>query len=145
MRTEFISTGIYLPDRVVSNSDLAKMMDTSDEWIVARTGIEERRWVREGQLTSDLALEATKMALERADMRPNDLDAIIFTTLSPEYMFPGSGVFLQANLGVSSIPCLDVRNQCSGFIYGLSVADAWIRTGPPNFSSPDVRSSACRL
>jgi 3-oxoacyl-[acyl-carrier-protein] synthase-3 len=129
MRTEFISTGIYLPDRVVSNNDLAKMMDTSDEWILARTGIEERRWVREGQLTSDLALEATKMALERADMRPSDLDAIIFTTLSPEYMFPGSGVFLQAKLGVSSIPCLDVRNQCSGFIYGLSVADAWIKTG----------------
>ncbi len=129
MRTEFISTGIYLPDRIVTNADLAEMMDTSDEWIRARTGIEQRRWVREGQLTSDLALEATKMALQRADMRPSDLDAIVFATLSPEYMFPGSGVFLQAKLGVSSIPCLDVRNQCSGFIYGLSVADAWIKTG----------------
>jgi 3-oxoacyl-[acyl-carrier-protein] synthase III len=129
MRTEFISTGMYLPDRVVTNDDLAKMMETSDEWIRARTGIEERRWVREGQLTSDLALEATKMALDRADMRPSDLDAIIFATLSPEYIFPGSGVLLQAKLGVSSIPCLDVRNQCSGFIYGLSVADAWIKTG----------------
>ena len=129
MRTEFIATGMHVPDRVVSNDDLAGLMDTSDEWIRTRTGIEERRWVREGQLTSDLALEATKMALERADMRPADLDAIIFATLSPEYMFPGSGVLLQAKLGVPSIPCLDVRNQCSGFIYGLSVADAWIKTG----------------
>jgi 3-oxoacyl-[acyl-carrier-protein] synthase-3 len=129
MRTEFIATGIHVPDRVVSNDDLAELMDTSDEWVRTRTGIEERRWVREGQLTSDLALEATKMALERADMRPADLDAIIFATLSPEYVFPGSGVLLQAKLGVPSIPCLDVRNQCSGFIYGLSVADAWIKTG----------------
>jgi 3-oxoacyl-[acyl-carrier-protein] synthase-3 len=129
MRAEFISTGIHVPDRVVSNDDLGRLMDTSDEWIRARTGIKERRWVREGQLTSDLALEATKMALERAGMRPGDLDAIIFATLSPEYMFPGSGVLLQAKLGVPSIPCLDVRNQCSGFVYGLSVADAWIKTG----------------
>jgi 3-oxoacyl-[acyl-carrier-protein] synthase-3 len=129
MRSEFISTGIHLPDRVVANGDLAKLMDTSDEWIRARTGIEERRWAREGQLTSDLALEAARMALERADMRASDLDAIVFATLSPEYMFPGSGVLLQAKLGVPSIPCLDVRNQCSGFIYGLSVADAWIKTG----------------
>jgi 3-oxoacyl-[acyl-carrier-protein] synthase-3 len=129
MRTEFISTGIYVPDRIVSNDDLAKMMDTSDEWITARTGIKERRWVCDGQLTSDLALNAARMALERADMAARDLDAIVFATLSPEYMFPGSGVLLQAKLGVPSIPCLDVRNQCSGFLYGLSVADAWIRTG----------------
>jgi 3-oxoacyl-[acyl-carrier-protein] synthase-3 len=129
MRTEFISTGIYVPDRVVSNDDLAKLMDTSDEWIRTRTGIEERRWARDGQWTSDLALEAAKLALERADMRPGDLDAIVYATLSPEYMFPGSGVLLQHKLGVPGIPCLDIRNQCSGFIYGLSVADAWIRSG----------------
>ena len=129
MRTEFISTGMYVPDRVVSNDELSGMMDTSDAWIRARTGIEERRWVRDGQLTSDLALEAARMALERADLRASDIDAIVFATLSPEYMFPGSGVLLQAKLGVPSIPCLDVRNQCSGFIYGLSIADAWIKTG----------------
>ena len=129
MRTEFISTGMYVPDRVVSNHELAQMMDTSDEWIRSRTGIEERRWVNEGQLTADLAAEASRMALERANMKATDLDAIILATLSPEYMFPGSGVLMQAKLGVPSIPCLDIRNQCSGFIYGLSVADAWIKTG----------------
>jgi len=129
MRTEFISTGMYVPERVVTNRQLAEMMDTSDEWIRARTGIEERRWVGEGELTSDLAAQASRMALERAGMRAADLDAIVLATLSPEYMFPGSGVLLQAKLGVQGIPCLDIRNQCSGFIYGLSVADAWIRAG----------------
>ena len=129
LRTEFISTGMYVPDRVIKNDDLTQWMDTSDEWIRTRSGIQERRWAHEGQHTSDLALEAAKMALERAGMRAADLDCIIFATLSPEYMFPGSGVYLQAKLGISTIPCLDVRNQCSGFLYGLSVADAWIRVG----------------
>ena len=128
-RTEFISTGFFVPDRVVTNQDMTQWMDTSDEWIRTRTGIQERRWVREGTVTSDLALEASTMALERAGLRASDLDAIVLATLSPEYMFPGTGVFLQAKLGISDIPCLDVRNQCSGFLYGLSVADAWIRTG----------------
>jgi 3-oxoacyl-[acyl-carrier-protein] synthase-3 len=128
-RTEFISTGMYVPERVVTNDELTQWMDTSDEWIRTRSGIRERRWVRDGQVTSDLALEATKMALERAGMQAGDLDAIIFATLSPEYMFPGSGVYLQRKLGVSTIPCLDVRNQCTGFLYGLSVADAWVKTG----------------
>jgi 3-oxoacyl-[acyl-carrier-protein] synthase-3 len=128
-RTEFISTGMYVPERVVTNDELTQWMDTSDEWIRTRSGVEQRRWVRDGQLTSDLALEATTMALERAGMKAADLDCIIFATLSPEYMFPGSGVYLQRKLGVSRIPCLDVRNQCTGFLYGLSVADAWIKTG----------------
>ncbi|OGT96692.1 MAG: 3-oxoacyl-ACP synthase [Gemmatimonadetes bacterium RIFCSPLOWO2_02_FULL_71_11] len=128
-RTEFISTGMYVPERVVTNDELTQWMDTSDEWIRTRSGIRERHWVRDGQVTSDLALEATKMALERAGMQAGDLDAIIFATLSPEYMFPGSGVYLQRKLGVSTIPCLDVRNQCTGFLYGLSVADAWVKTG----------------
>lgn len=127
-RTEFISTGMYVPERVVTNDELTQWMDTSDEWIRTRSGIQERRWARDGQVTSDLALEATKMALERAGMQAGDLDAIIFATLSPEYMFPGSGVYLQRKLGVSTIPCLDVRNQCTGFLYGLSVADAWVKT-----------------
>lgn len=129
MRTTFISTGMYVPDRIVTNDELAGMMDTSDEWITSRTGIKERRWVGDGQWCSDLALEATKMALERASLKASDLDCIIFATLSPEWMFPGSGVLLQHKLGVAAIPCLDIRNQCTGFIYGLSVADAWIGTG----------------
>jgi 3-oxoacyl-[acyl-carrier-protein] synthase-3 len=130
LRTEFISTGMYVPERVVTNDDLAKLMDTSDEWIRTRTGIQERRWVPDdaSQVTSDLALHATRAALDRAGLQATDLDAIILATLSPEYMFPGCGVFLQAKLGVPNIPCLDIRNQCSGFLYGLQIADAWIRT-----------------
>lgn len=129
LRTEVISTGFYVPDRVVSNDDLSKWMETSDEWIRTRTGIEERRWVNVGTFTSDLALEASNLALERAGLKATDIDCIVFATVSPEYFFPGGGVYLQRKLGISQIPCLDVRNQCSGFLYGLSVADAWIRTG----------------
>ena len=128
--TEFISTGMFVPDRVITNDDLREWWDTSDEWIRERTGIEERRWVEPGEAAgSDLALEAAKMALDRADMEPDELDCIVFATLSPDYFFPGGGVYLQRKLGVAGIPALDVRNQCSGFLYGLSVADAWIRTG----------------
>ncbi len=129
-RTEFISTGFHVPDRVLTNDDLTEWWDTADEWIRERTGIEERRWVEPGaQAGSDLALEAARVALERADMGASELDCIVFATLSPDYFFPGAGVYLQRKLGVPGIPALDVRNQCSGFLYGLSVADAWIRTG----------------
>ncbi len=127
--TEIIATGFYVPERVVTNDELASLMDTSDEWIRTRTGIRERRWVRDGQRTSDLALEASRMALTRAGLAATDLDAIIFATVSPDYFFPGGGVYLQHKLGITTIPCLDVRNQCTGFLYGLSVADAWIRCG----------------
>ena len=129
MKTEFIATGMHVPDRVVTNDDLRELMDTSDEWISVRTGIKERRWARPGTMTSDLAVEATKMALGRAGMTAKDLDAIIFATVSPDYFFPGGGVYLQTKLGIDTIPCLDIRNQCTGFIYGLSIADAWIRCG----------------
>lgn len=129
-RTEFISTGFSVPDRLVTNHELTQWWDTSDEWIRERTGIRQRYWVQPGeQAGSDLALEATRIALQRADMKPSELDCIIYATLSPDYFFPGSGVYLQRKLGVSGIPALDLRNQCSGFLYGLSVADAWIRTG----------------
>jgi 3-oxoacyl-[acyl-carrier-protein] synthase-3 len=128
-RTEFISTGMYVPDRVVRNDEFTQWMDTSDEWIRTRTGIQERRWVAEGQSGADLAFEAAPRALGRAGMKATDIDCIIYCTLSPDYFFPGTGVFLQRKLGLSSVPCLDVRNQCTGFLYGLSVADAWIRTG----------------
>jgi len=128
-RTEFISTGFYVPERVVKNDEFTQWMDTSDEWIRTRTGITERHWAADDQATSDLAVEATRVALHRAGMKAADLDCIVFATLSPDHLFPGAGVYLQRKLGVANIPCLDVRNQCSGFIYGLSVADAWIRTG----------------
>jgi len=129
-RTEFISTGLYVPERTLANDELRQWWDTSDEWVRERTGIETRHWVVPGeQAGSDLALEATRIALQRADMAATDLDCIIFATLSPDYFFPGGGVYLQRKLGVTGIPALDIRNQCTGFIYGLSIADAWIRTG----------------
>jgi len=129
-RTEFISTGLYVPERTLTNDELRQWWDTSDEWIRERTGIERRHWVKPGeQAGSDLALEAARIALDRAGMQPKDLDCIVYATLSPDYCFPGGGVYLQRKLGIPGIPALDIRNQCTGFIYGLSVADAWIRTG----------------
>jgi 3-oxoacyl-[acyl-carrier-protein] synthase-3 len=129
-RTQFISTGFHVPERVVTNDDLRTWWDTSDEWIRERTGIQQRHWADPGaESGSDLAYRAALSALERADLKPTDIDCIVYATLSPDYFFPGGGVFLQRKLGVPGIPALDVRNQCSGFLYGLSVADAWIRTG----------------
>ena len=129
IRTRFLSTGFRVPDRVVTNHELEGMMETSDEWIRQRSGIEERRWAAEDETGADLAEAASRMALERAGMDASELDCIILATLSPDHFFPGTGVFLQRQLEVTDIPCLDVRNQCTGFLYGLSVADAWIRTG----------------
>lgn len=130
LRTEFISTGLHVPDRVVTNDELREWWDTSDDWITERTGIRERRWVRAGEEAgSDLALAASRSALEHAGIQAADLDCIIYATLSPDYFFPGSGVFLQRKLGVKGIPALDIRNQCTGFLYALSVADAWIKSG----------------
>jgi 3-oxoacyl-[acyl-carrier-protein] synthase-3 len=121
--------GKYLPDRVVTNDDLAKMFDTSDEWINQRTGIRERRYAEDGIGPADLAVPAAKMAVEAAGLELEDIEFIIFATLNPDYFFPGSGCILQDKLGLPGIGALDVRNQCSGFIYGLSVADAFIKTG----------------
>ncbi|MEE8191565.1 MAG: beta-ketoacyl-ACP synthase III [Gemmatimonadales bacterium] len=129
LRTKIVSTGFYVPERVITNFDLMQWMDTSDEWIRQRSGIAERRWVENGVGSSDLAKMAAERALERAGLAAGDLDCLILATLSPDHYFPGSGVFLQRKLGINGIPCLDVRNQCSGFLYGLSVADAWIRVG----------------
>ena len=128
-RTVFAGTGFYVPERVVTNDELTRLMDTSDAWIVERTGIRERRWVEEGTSSADMARDASREALRDAGLDAGDLDAIILATLSPDHFFPGTGVFLQRELGVSDIPALDVRAQCSGFMYGLSVADAWIRSG----------------
>jgi 3-oxoacyl-[acyl-carrier-protein] synthase III len=128
-RSRFLGTGFAVPDRVVTNDELSRLMDTTDEWIRTRTGIQERHWVTEGETGVDLAHRATERALEMAGLAAGDLDAIVYATSSPDHFAPGNGVFLQRQLGISTIPALDLRAQCSGFIYALSVADAWIRTG----------------
>ncbi len=128
-RTVLSGAGHYLPPRIVTNDDLAKMMTTSDEWIVQRTGIKQRHYAEDGVGASDLGVEASKMALDRAGMKASEVDFIIFATLTPDITFPGSGVLLQDKLGCGQIPALDVRNQCSGFLYGLQVADTMIRAG----------------
>ncbi len=128
-RTAFLSTGFHVPARVVTNDDLAKLMDTSDEWIVQRSGIKTRHWVSDGDTGVSLAREASLKALGKAGLTPSDIDCIVYCTCTPDHFEPGNGVFLQRELGVTDIPAVDVRNQCSGFIYGLSIADAWIRTG----------------
>jgi len=127
--SRIVGAGFFVPARVVSNDDLSKMMDTSDEWIVERTGIKERRYVEDGVGVSDLATEASKKALAAAGLKPQDLDLIVLATLSPDYYFPGSGVLVQHKLGCRDIAAIDVRAQCSGFIYSLSIADQFIKTG----------------
>lgn len=130
MRSAILGVGHYVPSKVVTNNDLAQLMPTSDEWIQQRTGIKERRFIEEDGIgASDLAVPAVKMALERAGRSVSDVDMIIFATLSPDHFFPGSGCFLGDKLGLPGVPAIDIRNQCSGFLYGLSVADAWVRTG----------------
>ena len=121
--------GMHVPDRVVTNDDLSKLMDTSDEWIFQRSGIRERRWVEGDVGATDLAVPASEIALKNAGIEASDLDMIIFATLSPDWNFPGSSCLLQARLGVPGIATLDIRNQCTGFVYGLSIADAFIRMG----------------
>jgi 3-oxoacyl-[acyl-carrier-protein] synthase-3 len=129
LHTEFIATGFHVPERIVTNADLSRMMDTSDEWITQRSGIKTRHWVSEGETGVTLAREATCQALANAGLKAADLDCIVYCTCTPDHFEPGNGVFLQRELGLRDIPAIDVRNQCSGFLYGLSVADAWIRTG----------------
>ena len=122
--------GYYVPENIVKNKDLEKLMDTSDEWIQERTGIKERRWVNDNKTsTSLMGTYAAEDAIKDAGLKNDDIDFIIFSTLSPDYYFPGSGVLLQRNLGIKEIGALDVRNQCSGFLYGLSVADQYIKSG----------------
>jgi 3-oxoacyl-[acyl-carrier-protein] synthase-3 len=125
------STGRFVPDHHVSNDDLARILDTSDEWIRQRTGIETRRWVKEGDDvgTSDLALEASKIALERAGWEPAHLDLIVLATMTSDVYVPGSGVILQHKLGAHNVPALDIRQQCTGFLHGLELCDAYIRSG----------------
>ncbi len=128
-RSRIIATGSYLPDRVVTNAELAAQLGVTADWIEERSGINERRWVDGTTTTSDLAAEASRRALDRAGLTASDLDMIVVATMSPDHDFPGVGCFLQAKLDVPDIPAIDLRQQCSGFIYGLSVADAYLRTG----------------
>ena len=125
--------GFFVPENIVTNDDLAQMMETNDAWIQERTGIQERRWVIPGEdTTSGMGVKAAKMAIENANIDTQDIDFIIFATLSPDYYFPGPGVQVQEALGLDTIGALDVRNQCSGFVYALSVADQFIKTGMYN-------------
>ena len=123
--------GFYVPDNVVTNDYLSQLMDTSDEWIQERTGIIERRWIVEGsgETSSSMGVKAASIAIERAGLKNDDIDFIIFATLSPDMYFPGCGVQIQELMDMPTIGALDVRNQCSGFVYGLSVADQFIRSG----------------
>lgn len=131
-RTKIAGIGKYLPKQVVTNDDLAQYMDTSDEWIQERTGIQERRFAdKHKETTSSMGASAARVAIERAGITQDDIDFIVFATLSPDYYFPGCGVLVQRELGMtaSEVPALDIRNQCSGFVYGLEVADQFIKTG----------------
>jgi 3-oxoacyl-[acyl-carrier-protein] synthase-3 len=123
--------GYYVPDNVVTNDDLSKVMDTDDAWIQERTGIQERRHVvkGDGDTTTTMGVKAAKIAIERAGIDKDDIDFIVFATLSPDYYFPGPGVLVQRDLGIKTVGALDVRNQCSGFVYGISVADQYIKSG----------------
>ncbi len=121
--------GFHVPEKVVTNDDLAAIMDTSDEWIRARTGIRTRRFVADGEGTTDLAVPAVEQALKSALLAVDDIDLIIFATCTPDYYLPGSGCLLQDRMGFREIGALDIRVQCSGFVYGLSIADQYIKTG----------------
>ena len=129
-RTKIAGIGMYVPPNVVTNHDLLKYMDTSDEWIQERTGIKERRYAdRTEETTTTMGIEAAKIAIERAGLTPPDIDFIIFATICPDYYFPGCGVLLQRAMKMKEIGALDVRDQCSGFLYALSVGDQFIKTG----------------
>lgn len=130
IRSRIAGIGKYLPKQVYSNTDLMRYMETSDEWIQERTGIKERRYAdRTKETTSTMGIEAAKQAMERAGTSAADIDFIIFATLSPDYYFPGCGVIVQREMGMKEVGALDIRNQCSGFVYAISVADQFIRSG----------------
>jgi 3-oxoacyl-[acyl-carrier-protein] synthase-3 len=122
--------GYYVPENVVTNDDLSKIIETNDEWIQERTGIQERRHIIRGEdTTTTMGVKAAKIAMERSGVAAEDIDFVVFATLSPDYYFPGPGVLVQRDLGLRTVGALDVRNQCSGFVYALSVADQYIKTG----------------
>jgi len=122
---------MYVPENIVTNDDLSKIMETSDDWIIERTGIKERRHIKkgDGNTTAIMGVKAANIAMERAGIDKNDIDLILFATLSPDYYFPGSGVLAQELLDIPTCPAMDIRNQCSGFIYAISTADQFIKSG----------------
>lgn len=129
-KSRILGAGHYVPERIVSNEELSKLMDTNNEWIVERTGIHERRWFTPGVDTlTNMSAKASKMALQRAKVDPQEIDFIVFATITSDYFVPGNGVLLQRELGLTSIGAIDIKNACSGFIYALSVADQFIKTG----------------
>lgn len=128
--SKIVVLGHYVPETVITNQYLSSVMDTTDEWIVERTGINERRWIDPAKDTvANMAAKATRMALQRANLTEKDIEFIVFATITPDYFFPGSGVLLQRELGLEGIGAMDIRNACSGFIYALSTADMFIRSG----------------
>lgn len=128
-KTKIAGIGYYVPERIVTNKDLEKFMDTSDEWIISRTGIQERRWVDSGIGTSDLAVKATEKALEMAKVSAKDIDLVICATLTSDYHFPGSAVQIQDKMGMDTIGAFDIKAACSAFVYGLSIGDQFVKTG----------------
>lgn len=129
-RSRIKGLGFYVPENVVTNDDLSKLMDTSDEWIQERTGIQQRRHASRGSdTTTSMGVKASLKAIEAAKINKEEIDFIVFATLSPDFYFPGCGVLVQKELGLPTVGALDIRNQCSGFIYALSVADQYIKTG----------------
>ena len=141
--------GFYVPSNTVTNDDLSKIIDTSDEWVQERTGIQERRHIIKGEdTTTSMGVKAAKIAIERAGISKDEIDFIVFATLSPDYYFPGPGVLVQRDLGLKTVGALDVRNQCSGFVYALSVADQYIKTGMYKnilVIGSEVQSTGCLL
>lgn len=150
MYTSYIAgTGHYVPERVITNDYLSTLMDTSDAWITERTGIKERRWFEKGKDTvGSMAARASQMALDHASLKANDIDFIVFATITPDYYFPGSGVLLQRELGMGTVPALDIRTQCTGFVYAVSIADQFIKTGAYKnvlVVGAEIQSSALEL
>ena len=129
MRSLISGTGMYIPPTTVDNEALSRVMDTSDEWIRVRTGIAERHYAGPDQATSDLAVPAARAAIDDAGLQLSDIDYVVFATMTPDYYFPGSAPFLQRKLGLEQVPCLDIRQQCAGFVYSLQLADAIVRSG----------------
>ena len=129
--SKIIGLGSYVPDNIVTNDELSKLIDTTDEWIQERTGIQERRWIKEGSDDSSAVMgaKAARIAIERAGLTKDDIDFIVFATMTPDYYFPGCGVQIQEMLDIGTVGAIDIRNQCSGFVYALSVADNFIKTG----------------
>ncbi|WP_341216080.1 beta-ketoacyl-ACP synthase III [uncultured Wocania sp.] len=129
--SKIIGLGKYVPENVVTNDDLSKMMDTNDAWIQERTGIQERRWIKEGtdDTSAIMGAKASRMAIERSGLTKDDIDFIVFATMTPDYYFPGCGVQIQDLLDMKNVGAIDIRNQCSGFVYAISVADQFIKTG----------------